>query len=269
MKAFVNSFIKAIKNCFYGFEFVFQKGLWHYFFYPILLWIVMLVASFWVFSGIAESITAYLNQYFDFKNIPDTGSWLSFFKPFLTGYFSVVLALILKLIFWYVTSIFSKYLILMLLSPLFALLSEVTEEKLNGHKFPFSISQLLKDIVRGIGISLRNMFFEYAIIFVCFIITFIFPPLIVITTPLLLFVSWYFIGFTVLDYNFERHKMTIKESTLFTRKNIGLACGLGLVYYAVMLLPFFIGLIVAPIITVVGATISFLEIKEIKNQLTA
>ena len=118
------------------------------------------------------------------------------------------------------------------------------------------------DIFRGIGISIRNMLFEYFFIAICFIVTILFPPLAFITTPFLLFVSWYYVGFTMLDYNFERHKMGISQSAKFTRKNMGLACGIGATYAFFMLLPAFIGLIFGPVIAVVGATTCFLEIKE-------
>lgn len=264
---FLQDFFKAINTCFKSIDLIFQKKLWPFFIYPLVFWVIVLASSFWIFADIATSISEYLNTYFNFKNIPDSGSWLSVLKPFLTTYFSFILTIVLKLIFWYVISTFSKYLILIFLSPLFALLSDSTEEKLNGHTYPFSINQLLKDIVRGIGISLRNMFLEYGIIAICFVLTIIFPPLAIITTPFLLLVSWYFIGFTLLDYNFERHKMNIKESTQFIRKNIGLACGLGITYYLLMLLPFFIGLMLAPVITVVAATVLFLEIKQPTTQL--
>ena len=110
--------------------------------------------------------------------------------------------------------------------------------------------------------SIRNMFLEYIFIALCFIISLIFPPLVIIIGPLLLIVSWYFIGFTMLDYNFERHKMTITDSIKFTRKNIGLACGIGMIFSVFLLLPFYIGLMFGPYLAVVGATISFLELNE-------
>jgi CysZ protein len=94
-----------------------------------------------------------------------------------------------------------------------------------------------------------------------FVVTIFFPPLIVVTAPLLLFISWYFVGFTMLDYNFERHKMSISQSIHFARENKGIACGIGAIYYFLMLLPSFIGMIFAPVIAVVGASICFLQIK--------
>lgn len=259
---FFGGFFKAISNCFKGFGLIFEKGLWPYLFYPLILWFLMWVGSIWLFAGIATQMAEYLNEQLSFNDIPDSGSWLSFAKPFLTGYFSFIVAWILKLIFWFISSTFSKYVLLILLSPLFALLSESAEEKINGRQYPFNLKQLIKDIFRGIGISVRNMLLEYFFIATCFIITVLFPPLAFLTAPFLMFVSWYYIGFTMLDYNFERHKMSISQSVKFTRKNIGLACGIGIVYAFFMLLPAFIGMMFGPVLAVVGATVCFLEIKE-------
>lgn len=262
MKSFVQGFIYAITNSQKSVSFIFQKKLWPYLIYPLILWGITLLASIWFFSALAETIANYLNQLINFNNIPDSGSWLSFAKPFLTNYFAVFLSWALKLVFWFITSTFSKYLTLICLSPLFSLLSEATEEILTQKKFPFSFAQLAKDIIRGIIISIRNMVLEFGIIIICSIITLVFPPLLIITGPILLLVSWYFIGFTMLDYSFERHKMNIKQSSVFTKQNLGLTCGIGLIYSLLMLLPYFLGLMFAPAVAVVTATISYIEIKQ-------
>jgi len=222
----------------------------------------MWIGSIWLFAEIAAQLANYISQQLNFEQIPDSGAILSFAKPFLTSKFSWILTWIFKIIFWFISSTFTKYLVLMALSPLFALLSESIEEKTNGKTYPFNFKQLIKDIGRGVLMSLRNMFLEYFFIALCFIITIIFPPSVFITGPFLMFVSWYFIGFTMLDYNFERHKLTISESVKFTRKNIGLACGIGLMYTVFMWLPFFIGLMFGPALAVAGATLSFLELKQ-------
>ena len=259
---FFTGFFKAIGNCFKGFSFIFEKGLWPYLFYPLLLWFAMWTASIWLFASVAEQIANYFSEQLNFQNIPDAGSWLSFAKPLLTGYFSLILTWILKIIFWFIKGTFVKYITLIFLSPLFSLLSESVEQKINGTTYSFNFSQLLKDIGRGVLMSLRNMFFEYFIITTCFIVTLFFAPLIVITGPLLMLISWYFLGFTMMDYNFERHKMSISQSVQFARKNKGLICGIGLVYSVFMILPLFLGIMFAPLLAVVGATISFLELKQ-------
>jgi CysZ protein len=259
---FFTGFYKGFINCFKGFSFIFEKGLWPWLFYPVILWVLMWIGSIWVFSHIAKQLADYFSCLLNFKDIPDSGSWLSFVKPVLTGYFSFILTWVLKILFWFISGTFIKYMVLIFLSPLFALLSESVDTKTTGNTYAFDFLQLLKDIGRGIVISLRNMLFEYMTIALCFIATLFFAPLIMITAPLLLFLSWYFIGFTMLDYNFERHKMTIAQSVRFTRDNRGLACGIGFVYSLFMILPLFLGIMFAPLLAVVGATLSFIEIKK-------
>lgn len=264
---FFSGFFKAIGNCFKGFSFIFEKGLWPYLFYPVLVWLLIWVGSIWFFSSFAEYLAEVFNNFFDASEIPENGATLSFLKPFLIGYFSFIVTWILKIVFWFISGTFVKYITLIFLSPLFSLLSESVEQKINGNNYPFNIKQLLKDIGRGILMSLRNMLFEYLIIAICFIATLFFAPLIVITGPFLIIVSWYFLGFTMMDYNFERHKMNITQSVQFARKNKGIICGIGLVYSLFMILPLFLGIMFAPLLAVVGATICFLELKQ-KESLT-
>lgn len=264
---FFSGFFKAIGNCFKGFSFIFEKGLWSYLFYPVLVWLLMWIGSILFFSAFAEYLAGVFNSFFDASEIPESGDTLSFLKPFLTGYFSFIVKWVLKIVFWFLSGTLVKYITLIFLSPLFALLSESVEQKINSNNYPFNFSQLLKDIGRGILMSLRNMFIEYLIIVGCFIVTLFFAPLAIITVPLLMLVSWFFLGFTMMDYNFERHKMSISQSVQFARKNKGLICGIGLVYSVFMLLPLFLGIMFAPLLAVVGATISFLELKQ-KESLT-
>lgn len=259
---FLTGFFKGITNCFKGFSLIFEKGLWPYLLYPIIIWLALWFGSFWLFSSVASWFSEYLNTYLNFENIPDSGSWLSFAKPFLTGYFSLVITWILTIFFWLVSSVFIKYMVLIIMSPLFALLSESVEQKLKGTSYPFSFFQLIKDTRRGIAVSIRNMLLEYMFIFLCFIITLVFPPLAIFSGPAIILISCYFLGFTMLDYNFERYKMSISQSVQFARKNIGLACGIGMVYSCFMLLPFYIGISMGPVLAVIGATISFLELKQ-------
>ena len=259
---FLKDFFYAIRNSIKGIIFIFEKGLWPYVFYPLILWLIIWGLSIYALTGITDQIAEIISTKLKIKNISDSGDWLSFAKPFLSGYFSAIISFILKIVFILILNTFSKYMTFIFLSPFFSILSESVEEKMEGTKYPFSVAQLFKDIIRGIGISIRNMVFEYFFIILCFIVTLLFPPIIVITTPCLLFLSWYFTGFTILDYNFERHKMSIKESIQFAKKHKGIICGIGATYSILMMLPFFIGMMIGPIIAIVGATICFLEINK-------
>ena len=266
---FFLGFFKGIANCFKAFNVIFNKGLWPYMFYPLIIWILLWVASIYGLILLAGGISDWLQSYINPESIPQNGHWLSFARPFLVSKFSILISWILKFLFWILSGTLVKYVLLIILSPVFALLSEKAEERLTGKEFPFSFIQLLKDIFRGITISIRNMLLEYIIIFGCFIVCLFFPPLFLITTPFLLFLGWYFVGFTLLDYNCERHRYTMSASIKLIRKNKGYACGIGFVYSFFLALPFLpgniIGIICGPAVGVVGATISFLEMTKPAN----
>jgi CysZ protein len=270
---FLSGFFRGISNCFRAFDLLFQKGIWPFMLYQLGIWILLWISSIYGLFAFAEYISQWLPPYLGLGAIPDNGTWLSPIKPYLTGISAFLIGIILKTFFWFVAGTFTKYLLLIVLSPVLALLSEKTEEKLTGKKFNFSMPQLLKDIFRGIIISLRNMLLEYSIMLGCFILTLLFPPLGIAAAPFVLVAGWYFTGFTLMDYNCERHRMGVRESVRFIRKNKGYACGVGIIYSFFLALPFaigsFIGLLFGPCICVIGSTQSFLEIKneelKIKN----
>ncbi|MGZ4042037.1 MAG: EI24 domain-containing protein [Bacteroidia bacterium] len=263
---FFSDFFKAIGNCFKAFGVLFEKGLWPYMFIPLALWLLLWIASLYGLFLLAGGISEWLSDYINAESIPESGHWLSWARPFLVTKVGFLISIVLKIVFWFISGTFVKYVLLMILSPVFALLSESAEEKLTGNKFPFSFVQLIKDIFRGIAISLRNMMLEYFFMFLCFLLTLIFPPLIIVTTPLALFIGWYYVGFTLLDYNSERHKFGIGQSTRFIKHNKGYACGIGFVYSFFLALPFIpgsiIGMMFGPAVAVIGGTISFLEIQK-------
>lgn len=265
MKLF-KEFGLGFSQCFKAFSILFEKGLWHYIFYPVLLWLALFLASIYGLMSLAEYLTAILEPYLSLDGVGEGIHWLSFIKPKLSGAFGFIISWILKIIFWFIGGIFTKYILLILLSPLFSLLSESVEEKLEGKKFPFNIVQLLKDIGRGTIISLRNLFMELFLSFFLWIIAIFFPPLFFITFPLGLIIGWYFIGFALLDYSCERHKYSVSSSIQFIKSHRGYAIGIGCVYAIFMALPTFagdfIGLMFGPTIAVIGATTSFLKIKK-------
>jgi CysZ protein len=131
----------------------------------------------------------------------------------------------------------SGFVLLMILSPVFSLISEEVFYKISGKKIRFSIRQLIKDVVRGIKMTLRNLIYEMAIIFFLGLIIYLFPKKESIKSIFLivnLLVTSYFYGFTLLDYAMENRKMGYKESVEFVRNHSGLAIGLGAIYYAMI-----------------------------------
>lgn len=145
------------------------------------------------------------------------------------------------------------------MSPILALLSEKTEQLITGNKYPFSLKQLIKDILRGISIVLRNTVIELFYLISFFFIGFI--PVIGLFTPLVMFViSMYFYGFSMIDYNSERYRLSVTQSVQFVRKNKGFAIANGMIFYALLLIPV-LGLLIAPTYAVVAASIGFDRIR--------
>ncbi|MEI9958869.1 MAG: EI24 domain-containing protein [Ferruginibacter sp.] len=216
--------ITAISAYFQAHRFIIKHRLWKWILIPGLIYSLLFCVGIYLFwkssnyaidfmlvkSGVKEWIVRMQN------------SWLSWLVIFA----QIMLHLVLMLFYF---SLF-KYLFLIVGSPLFAYLSEKTEAIIEGTDFPFSFTQLLKDIVRGIRIALRNMLWQTVYAVSIFILAF-FPVIGWITPLIALMVEFYYFGFSMLDYSSERHKLSTSQSIAFIGKHKGLAIGNGMVFY--------------------------------------
>ncbi len=75
-----------------------------------------------------------------------------------------------------------KYIWLIVGSPVFGYLSEKTESIIEGKDYPFSFKQLMKDIVRGVRLALRNALWQTVYTFTLLILSFV--PILGWVTPL-------------------------------------------------------------------------------------
>ena len=170
---------------------------------------------------------------------------------FLLIFGHIILNLIMLLFYF---SLF-KYLFLIIGSPLFAYLSEKTEAIIEGNEYPFSFKQLMKDIVRGVRLALRNMLWQTVYTVSILILSFI--PVIGWVTPLLaLLIECYYLGFSMLDYSFARVNFTPAQSIAFTGRHKGLAIGNGLLFYVMHIVIF-----LAPAYAIIAATLSVHKVK--------
>ncbi len=134
---------------------------------------------------------------------------------------------------------FSKYLVVALLSPLIAKLSEKTENILTGNKYPWSFSQLVSDVKRAMRIIVRNLMWEYFFFLLILIVSFIgwedptSSPIFYLTFV----IGFYYYGFAFMDYINERRRLSMDQSIAFMRKNRGLAIVIGGVYSILILVP--------------------------------
>jgi CysZ protein len=248
--------ITAIQAYFQTHRFIIKHRLWKWIFIPGLIYAILFCAGiyfFWKSSNYAIDFMLLKTGVKDWIQKMQNG-WLSWFIIFA----QIMLHMVLMLFYF---SLF-KYIFLIIGSPLFAYLSEKTEAIMEGQDFPFSFTQLIKDIIRGIRIALRNMLWQTVYAISIFILAFI--PVIGWITPLIaLMVECYYLGFSMLDYSCERHKLSTSQSIAFIGKHKGLAIGNGMIFYLMHLIPF-LGWVLAPGYAVIAATISLYGDKETK-----
>lgn len=246
--------IISIQAYFKAHQFIKKHKLWKWILLPGIIYTVLFMVSMYYFSKTANNFTEWLTLKVGLK------SWLDGIQNSFLGFFFTLGGMVLWMIQMLLYFSLFKYVFLIIGSPIFAYLSEKTEAIIKGKEYPFSLMQLLKDMIRGIGIAARNAGWQTVYMFTILIVSFI--PFIGLVTPLItILIECYYYGFSMLDYSMERHQKTAAESIFFVAHHKGLAIGNGLVFYALHLLPI-VGWMLAPAYAVIAATISLQSSKE-------
>jgi CysZ protein len=246
--------IISIQSFFDAHKFIVKNKLWKWIIVPGIVYCLLFSIGIYFFG-----VTSYqLVQLILLK----TGikAWL---ESMQNGWLNLLVivgqGIIISVLFLFYFSLF-KFLFLIIGSPVFAYLSEKTESILEGKDYPFNFKQLIKDILRGIRIALRNIVWQTVYIITILILSFI--PLIGWIAPLVaLMVECYYFGFSMLDYSSERNKLSASQSIEFIGRHKGLAIGNGLIFYIMHLVPF-IGWIFAPSYAVIAATLSLVSARQ-------
>ena len=174
--------------------------------------------------------------------------------------FSWFINIILRLLFFFVFAYFGGYVVLIVMSPVFAYLSEKVAQKVTGNDYPLDWLQLINDVWRGVVIALRNLTIEIGITILAFIALLI--PVVGLLSPVVMFfVSAYFYGFSYMDYTNERRRLSINQSITEIRAHKGLAVANGAAFSVFLLIPF-LGTLIASfmaIYSVTGATLAMLD----------
>lgn len=246
--------IIAIQSYFKAHQFIRKHKLWKWIIIPGIIYAILFVTSMYFFGKSAS----YVIQVISIKS--GLKAWVdqthSGFLGFLFAVGGVMLWIILMMMYfsWF------KYIWLILGSPIFGYLSEKTESIIEGKEYPFSFTQLMKDIARGVRLALRNALWQTVYTITILIVSFI--PVVGWVTPMVaLFVECYYYGFSMLDYSCERQKLTPSQSIEFISKRKGLAIGNGLVFY-LMHTVIVVGWVLAPAYAVIAATLSLYDQKE-------
>lgn len=228
--------------------FIRKHLLWKWIVIPGILYMILFCIGMYFFWNSSDKAVSY------FSEIIGIDKWLHRQHSAALSFLFVMGGIMVRLILVFFYFSLFKYLFLVIGSPVFAYLSEKTESIIEGKETPFSSAQMLKDMVRGIRLALRNCFWQTVYTISILILSFV--PIVGWITPVISgLVECYYYGFSMLDYSCERHKLSPVESIAFIGKRRGLAMGNGLVFYLMHFIPF-LGWVLAPSYAVVAATIS-------------
>ena len=147
-----------------------------------------------------------------------------------------------------------KYIALIVMGPVYALVSEHVETKLTGVKAPFSLRRFLNDVVRGIRSAMLLATIEYGLYGLIFVLT-MFYPLggVVALIPAWMIGVWAF-GAAAMDYVWERDGLGAKQALMATLKRPMMAFGIGLPFAIWMSIPIpLISTVAGPLIGGMGA----------------
>jgi len=253
----------GFKGYFKAIELLFSKGFMKYMIFPLLLNILI----FWVgLSFVIDAADWARDTFMNWINIGDGAFWGS---ETIKGISSALIKTIVYIMFLVSFVFFGGFVIIIIMSPLFSIISEKTEYVLTegGIDYPFEFKQFIIDVFRGIGIALRNMAFELGIMIIVFIAGIILSFISWIGVIFMFFVSSYFYGFSYMDYTNERHKRNLKTSVKFMRKYKWVAIVNGSLFAFVLFIPW-LGVALSAfvaVISVIAGTVSMIEIKKIED----
>lgn len=267
MVRFFRDFGSGIISCYRATLFVFDKKLWPYFFVSA----VVAGICIWLGIYISEDALQYHVPSSAREDVPEltwaVGKW--FFQLLL-------LIMLFKL---------NKYIVLILLPPVLSRISEKTEEHIAGTTYKFSFMRFWEDIKRSLRIVLNNFLWEAGLLLAFVFLMLIIPQMRPAYPYYSFIIGFYFYGFSMIDYSIERRRMSMEASKKFIRKHMGLAVSIGLVYSALFLLNIDfgwftehtvlknvnvnIGVIFAPIICVVAATMGVHKIVDLSTNPSA
>lgn len=218
---------------------------WGYFLGGII-GVLLLSLFFWISSIFGNKIFEIINNLFKVEDYAFLVRWIIIFT---------VRILIIGIYYF-----FFKTILLALLAPFFSYISEKVENHIYGTKYRFTFKENLGFVFRGAKVAVKSFFKEIVLTLIVMMLSFI--PIVNLLVPILIFlIQSYFISYNFVDYTLERKKYTDRECTIFMKNNM-LSFTLGGAIFTVIYFIPIIGLMVAPLISIVALSVVTLKIIE-------
>jgi CysZ protein len=238
---FIKDFYTGLVSYADAWQLIKKHQLWQFFIIPGILNLLLSIAvmyTAWVYSAdITDWAILKLNAW-DF----------SIRYPWMIRYVVRILLYIFLFTLYLKTY---KYMVMILLAPALAYMAERTQELATGARQNFQMGVFIKNIIRGLAMSLRNMLVEIPLTILLFVLSFI-PVIGLGATAALFYVESYFWGLAMVDYRNELQGMGVRQSIKTIRAHQGLAVANGAVFVLMLAIPV-VGLMVAPALSVVAA----------------
>lgn len=154
------------------------------------------------------------------------------------------------------------FLTFIILSPFLTQLSNDINEKEFKVITPFSLIQLIKDLIRLIFLVVSLFFIQIGLTFTLWLFSLILPDFLSFFDVIFnLGLKALLFGFAFIDYSLEREKWSVSSSISFIKGKSIYLLVIGIVFLLLMNLPI-IGLIVAPVVSTVLGTYFFLKLEK-------
>lgn len=205
-------------------EFIRKNNLWAWVLLPGIIYTLLFFTGMYFFWTTANDNINWLSAELKIEN------WLQQQSSPLLSFFFLMAGLVLRLILFCVYFSFFKYLMLIIGSPLFALLSEKIESILQGKPHEIDWNDIRKHCWRSIRMSLRNA--GWQLVYLMALVVLALVPIVGWITPIIaILMDSYYYGFTMLDHSLAREPYTPSQSIHFLGRHKGLAIGNGIVFY--------------------------------------
>lgn len=248
----INNIIKGFSDYSRALKLINELKLWKYVFIVGLISIVAGIALMYGGYVMIDRITPVLQNLYPFE-------WGKEYAADVFKFSGLLIMILIGFILY-------KYIVFILFVPFLGPLSEKIEEYLTGRKAGYSfynIPRLIKDIIRGIMISIRLIYKEIFWMIILFIVGFI--PILSPFIPFAAFlIQSFYAGYGNFDWALERF-YGVKGRIGFVSQNRSLTLGNGIAFMLLLSIPV-IGFFLAPVLSVGAATISVIERLELQGK---
>ena len=212
-------------------SFLNNHGLSWVWFFPLIVTALVIIGGFELTSWATDALNVLLKDFLDGQ------TWLGDWQSTIGTILYWIIWLVLRILLYFAMAFIGGSIIILIMTPVLAYVSEKVAEKLGVDVPAFSLSRFFQEIIRGLGIALKNGTIQILLTIICFGIGFI--PVIGFLSPFLMIViNAYYYGFSLIDYSLERRAMSVGDSSTYAFERKFTTTGIGLPFALWMLIPF-------------------------------